>query len=144
MTYSTNLGPPPLIPANTSSIFTCRPIHFNTFLAPYGFNEFPINTQQQGFQSSMINVTPASASRQLYESPPSMPQQNFVSPEIPTHPAILSSQPQMSAISCLPKLTLPTFSGDSLNWRTFWDSFYAAIHANPSLSGIQKFNYLKA
>ena len=25
-----------------------------------------------------------------------------------------------------------------------WDSFYAAIHANTTLSGIQKFNYVKA
>ena len=37
-----------------------------------------------------------------------------------------------------------TFSGDPLTWQTFWDSFYAAIHANTSISGIQKFNYLKA
>ena len=48
------------------------------------------------------------------------------------------------ATSRLPKLTLPTFSGDPLTWQTFWDSFNAAIHANPSLSGVQKFNYLKA
>ena len=48
------------------------------------------------------------------------------------------------AISCLPKLTLPTFSGDPLAWQMFWDSFNTAIHANPSLSGVQKFNYLKA
>lgn len=51
---------------------------------------------------------------------------------------------QQSATSHLLKLTLPTFSGDSLTWQTFWDSFYAAIHTNTSLSGIQKFNYLKA
>ena len=37
-----------------------------------------------------------------------------------------------------------TFSGDPLIRQTFWDSFYAAIHANTSISGIQKFNYLKA
>ena len=27
---------------------------------------------------------------------------------------------------------------------TFWDSFQAAIHLNPNLTGVQKFNYLKA
>ena len=57
------------------------------------------------------------------------------------------------ATSRLPKLTLPTFLGDPLTpaflgdpltWQTFWDSFNAAIHANPSLSEIQKFSYLKA
>ena len=49
---------------------------------------------------------------------------------------------QQFAASRLPKLSLPTFS--PLTWQTFWDSFYAAINANPNLSGIQKFNYLKA
>jgi len=47
-------------------------------------------------------------------------------------------------VSRLPKLTLPTFSGDPLMWQTFWNSFNAAIHTNPTLSGVQKFNYLHA
>jgi len=47
-------------------------------------------------------------------------------------------------VSRLPKLSLPTFSGDPLQWQTFWDSFNAAINSNPSLSGVQKFNYLRA
>ena len=51
---------------------------------------------------------------------------------------------QQFATSRLPKLSLPIFFGDPLTWQTFWDSFYAAIHANTNLSGIQKFNYLKA
>ena len=46
--------------------------------------------------------------------------------------------------SRLPKLTLPVFSGDPLKWQTFWDSFNAAVHTNPALGCIQKFNYLKA
>ena len=51
---------------------------------------------------------------------------------------------QQFSASRLPKLTLPTFSGNPLAWLTFWDSFQAAIHLNPNLSGVQKFNYLKA
>ena len=46
--------------------------------------------------------------------------------------------------SRLPKLVLPTFSGESLQWQTFWDSFEAAVHSNPHLTGVQKFNYLRA
>jgi len=38
------------------------------------------------------------------------------------------------AANRLPKLSLPMFSGNSLEWLTFWDSFQAAIHLNPSLS----------
>ena len=44
----------------------------------------------------------------------------------------------------LPKLNLPYFSGDPLMWQTFWDSFSAAVHNNPNLTGVQKFNYLRA
>ncbi|XP_071150303.1 uncharacterized protein [Mytilus edulis] len=44
----------------------------------------------------------------------------------------------------LPKLTLPIFTGNILEWQTFWDSYECAIHLNPSLTDVQKFNYLKA
>ncbi|XP_071135358.1 uncharacterized protein [Mytilus edulis] len=44
----------------------------------------------------------------------------------------------------LPKLTLPIFTGNILDWQTFWDSYECAIHLNPSLTDVQKFNYLKA
>ena len=47
-------------------------------------------------------------------------------------------------VSRLPKLSLPTFGGDPLQWRTFWDLFDAAVNSNLSLSGVQKFNYLRA
>ena len=29
-------------------------------------------------------------------------------------------------------------------WQTFWDSFNAAVHSNTTLTGVQKFNYLRA
>ncbi|XP_053406422.1 uncharacterized protein LOC123546015 [Mercenaria mercenaria] len=44
----------------------------------------------------------------------------------------------------LPKLDLPTFNGSILEWQSFWDSYESAIHANPSLTDVQKFNYLKS
>ena len=57
-----------------------------------------------------------------------------------THTA---SRPNQQNVSRLPKLNLPYFSGDPLMWQTFWDSFSAAVHSNSSLTGIQKFNYLR-
>ena len=45
--------------------------------------------------------------------------------------------------SRLPKLLLPTFSGEPLEWFTFWDSFNLAVNSNHSLGNIEKFNYLK-
>ena len=48
------------------------------------------------------------------------------------------------AVSRLPKLMLPTFGGYPLKWQSFWDWFFAAIDLNPGLTGVQKFNYIKA
>ena len=42
----------------------------------------------------------------------------------------------------LPKLVLPKFRGDITQWQSFWDSFNSAIHTNPQLSQIDKFNHL--
>ena len=44
----------------------------------------------------------------------------------------------------LPKLELQTFSGNPIEWFSFWDSFNAAINSNKGLSDIDKFNYLKS
>ncbi|XP_053406494.1 uncharacterized protein LOC128559265 [Mercenaria mercenaria] len=44
----------------------------------------------------------------------------------------------------LPKLSLPTFDGNILQWQSFWDSFSTTVHTNPNLSDVQKFNYLRS
>ena len=46
-------------------------------------------------------------------------------------------------VSRLPKLILPTFSGDPLQFQTFWDSFEVAVHNNGSLTRVQKFHCLR-
>ena len=43
-----------------------------------------------------------------------------------------------------PKLDLPKFEGNVLEWHSFWDSFDSAIHSNSTLSEVQKCNYLKS
>lgn len=43
----------------------------------------------------------------------------------------------------LPKLYLPKFSGEIIQFQTFLESFTSAVHLNPDLSVIDKFNYLK-
>ena len=40
----------------------------------------------------------------------------------------------------LPKLTLPKFRGEFTKWNTFWDSFQSAVHENPEISQVDKFN----
>ena len=111
---------------------------------------------QQVFPSQ--NVQP----QQVFPPPDVPPQQVFPqtlpSQEIPTQsstpqvslqPATVQSTPSFSThttqnTSRLPKLSLPTFNGNPLQWQTFWDSFNAAVHSNSNLSGVEKFNYLRA
>ena len=42
----------------------------------------------------------------------------------------------------LPKLELQKFKGNVTSWIGFWDSFKSAVHDNPDISKIDKFNYL--
>ncbi|XP_065887247.1 uncharacterized protein [Dysidea avara] len=106
---------------DVSSLYTSSVNHLGTLPASVGYQ-----------QSATIQQLPLANSYSLpVASSYSLPATNYHST-------------QQFATSRLPKLSLPTFSGDPLTWQAFWDSFFAAIHSNPSLSGIQKFNYLKA
>ena len=42
----------------------------------------------------------------------------------------------------LPKLIIRKFYGEAHKFQEFWDSFRSSVHDNPSLSPIDKFNYL--
>ena len=66
---------------------------------------------------------------------------NVTAPEfVSTMPPPVPREP----VSRLLKLSLPFFSGDTLMWQTFRDSFDAAVHNSHSLSKVQKLNYLRA
>ena len=41
-----------------------------------------------------------------------------------------------------PKLALPRFNGDILQWQPFWQAFCAEIDTDETLADINKFNYL--
>ena len=43
----------------------------------------------------------------------------------------------------LPKFELKKYNGDPANWRSFIESFEAAIDSNPQLSDIEKMNYVE-
>ena len=44
----------------------------------------------------------------------------------------------------LPKLNLPTFSGNYKNWTSFFDLFTSSVDSNSTLTNSQKLQYLKA
>ena len=44
----------------------------------------------------------------------------------------------------LPELVIPTFDGNKLQWREFWELFQVTVDKNDRLSEIEKFCYLKS
>ena len=54
-----------------------------------------------------------------------------------------SSRREKVSSTRLPKLDLMSFNGDKTMWAEFWDSFKSSVHNNPSLSNIERFNYLR-
>ena len=53
-----------------------------------------------------------------------------------------SQAPKRASIK-LPKIQLQDFFGFLLDYPAFWDAFESTIDANPQLSLVNKFNYLK-
>ena len=43
----------------------------------------------------------------------------------------------------LPKIDVPTFDGDMLNWRTFWEQYEVSIHSRTQLTDAEKLAYLR-
>ena len=43
----------------------------------------------------------------------------------------------------LPKLEIKKFSGNPSQWRSFWDSFQAAVGKHSHIEDVEKFNFLK-
>ena len=44
----------------------------------------------------------------------------------------------------LPKVNLPFFDGNPLNWQSYWDQFQASVDLKTSIQKVVKFNYLKS
>ena len=42
----------------------------------------------------------------------------------------------------LQKLDVPTFDGNILNWKCFWEQFCISVHDRPNLSEVEKLVYL--
>ena len=53
-----------------------------------------------------------------------------------------SSTPDSSGVK-LPKLDVPTFDGNLLNWKTFWEQFTVSVHVRSNLTDAEKLAYLR-
>ena len=66
----------------------------------------------------------------------------FTLPNPISDPLMESSATMASGVT-LPKIDVPTFDGNILNWQTFWEQFSIAIHKRSSLSDTEKLVYLR-
>ena len=48
-----------------------------------------------------------------------------------------------AATTKLPKLVLKKFNGQPTAWQEFYDAFDSSVHKNPSLSDVDRFNYVR-
>ena len=48
-----------------------------------------------------------------------------------------------ATVTKLPKLELPTFHGDILRWKNFWEQFCVSVHDRPSIPKEEKLMYLQ-
>ncbi|XP_053686038.1 uncharacterized protein LOC128735581 [Sabethes cyaneus] len=64
------------------------------------------------------------------------------SPDIPASPTV---HPEFTPLPDLrlPRMDLPIFSGNYLEWQSFYDLFCGSVHQNPSLRPSQKLYFLK-
>ena len=97
----------------------------------------PLNVRASPFQPRVVEVDPPPLADQSQNDEQPQGGEDFVTnphrddPQHSTQPEVLSShQPNGNGtptsvsqnVSRLPKLTLPTFEGNPLEWQTFWDS----------------------
>ena len=94
----------------------------------------PSNLQQNGQENQQSNSPPSTGT-----SGNDIQGNTAASAENPPMPLVSTFQTNR-----LPKLVLPWFNGNPLEWQSFWDSFRSAVHDNSSISDVQKFNYLRA
>lgn len=96
---------------------------------------------------SVVYSAPYSVPGVLTESPysvPRAPPHSTLAAPHPPFPHAMAYTPAHAVIPRvkLPKLSIKRFNGDLTKWVTYWDSFNSSIHSNPSLSSVDKFNYL--
>ena len=102
-------------------------------------------------QTHSGGTPPTPASTETSGDPPTLPSPNDSTDPALTPPStapaagditLVTPTPSIKSHVKLPKLSIKKFNGDLTKWVTFWDSFDSSIHSNPSLSNVDKFNYL--
>ena len=64
-------------------------------------------------------------------------------PHAPPHEPTTAPTPSDNKGVKLPKLDVPTYDGNILNWKCFWEQFCISVHNRPSLSDSEKLVYLQ-
>ena len=55
----------------------------------------------------------------------------------------VSDSARSTKLGKLPKVNIPTFDGDPLKFKTFWDTFECVVHNESSIDDLIQFTYLR-
>ena len=138
--------PPPLIPAlsSTGTLPSSSSLEVTAVTTPHApaasvtFSGMPPFTL-------MSSESPMMATG--FSSPPRTVPLDPLPPPFLTLPPVPHSAPPTHGVKLqvkFLKLSIRKFNGDLTKWVTCWDSFSSSIHTNPTLSSVDKFNYLSS
>ena len=94
-------------------------------------DERPLMDQQAGIDKALFAIS-LSINRLRQEQAKYLEEEN-PSRSIKTHDTGVK----------LPKISVPSFDGNLLNWNTFWEQFEIGIHSKEQLTDVEKLAYLK-
>ena len=106
--------------------------------------------QLSDFKRELSDITKSLISLGLEDSDPMMKLQSDLSAIMfenalrlkRVHNVLLTATPDSRGIR-LPKIDVPSFDGNLLAWKTFWEQFTVAIHNRSDLSNAEKLVYLR-
>ena len=86
-----------------------------------------------------MRVKAEEALQRLFPSDPPV-----TTPSVSADSADSASTFHVNAARSLPKLSLPSYSGDVMEWQGFWDRFDVDVNSRDDLEKVQKFSYLRS
>ena len=92
--------------------------------------------------SDDLLVQLASLEKGIFDSSVEVKRKLSTSSPPPPLGATLSTSSDRTGVK-LPKLDVPTFDGNILNWRSFWEQFRVSVHNRTSISDSEKLVYLQ-
>lgn len=111
--------------------------------------DYDITRKLQALQISLsttqekITIETEPSQLQPKEAVPTLPKPT-ITLNLPDTPSSSTSTTTSIVRTKLPRISLPKFKGDVMQYKSFWDTFESSVDNNTGLNKIDKFNYLRS